>query len=101
MTVTVQRSGGIGGWRERLGPVETSGAPNGDEIVQAVLDADFFNLPSKYPPAQVIYDGYRYSLSVGHDGKSHAVAWEDGSDVPDGVLHILAVAEKAAEWSRL
>jgi hypothetical protein len=102
MTVTAERKGGISGWHERLGPVDTEEAPNGEQIVQAITDADFFNLPAEYPPQQTVRDGYRYSVAVRTDeASSHTVSWETGSQTPDGVRNILTATEMAADWQRV
>jgi hypothetical protein len=101
MIVTAQRSGGIGGWEERLGPVDTEKTAAGAQIVDAVRKADFFNLPASYPPKQVIYDGYAYSLTVRADeGQAHTVRWEDGSEPPASLNAILVSMRDAADWER-
>jgi hypothetical protein len=102
MIVEAERSGGIGGWHEQLGPVDTAEAPAGKEIEQAVTESDFFNLPAKYPAKQTVYDGYRYTLTVRNDDDaSHAVGWETGSEVPAGLSRILASLDAAADWERI
>jgi hypothetical protein len=101
MVVTAQRIGGIAGWRERLGPIDTDDAVTGAQIVQAVTDADFFSLPEEYPPKRRIYDGHQFSLTARDEDASHTVAWETGSEVPETLHAIISAMNGSAEWERI
>lgn len=102
MIVTAERSGGFAGWHERLGPVDTAVVVTGEQIVQAVTDADFFNLAADYPADNTVHDGYAYKLTVENDQDStHAVSWKTGSKRPDGLRRVLEATERAAGWERV
>lgn len=101
MILTADRTGGLAGWHERLGPVDTSAVPNGEALDQLIAEADFFNLPNEYKEARRVYDGYRNTLAVEDADRTHTVTWSTGSDVPDSLHRILGAMDESSDWERV
>ena len=80
MEITIEKSGGFAGVRERLGPVDT--AEQGDagaEIETKVEQIGFFELPGRLPEDNQIRDGFGYAMTVEADDRRHRVEYSDGS----------------------
>lgn len=83
MQITVQRTGGIAGVNERLGPVDTdhvSGAV-GSAISAKVEAIGFFDMPSELEPSGV-YDDFHMSVHVVDGGRDHTVSCDALSKDP-------------------
>jgi hypothetical protein len=82
MIITVERSGGLAGRPERLGPVDTKRVePNvGARLEAKVEEAGFFDLPERLPGGEGSRDTFNYTVSVSDDYRRHTVAYNELSD---------------------
>lgn len=77
MQITVWKTGGIQGVRERLGPVETdrvSGAV-GSAIIQMVDEMGFFDLSSDGEPGQA-FDDFHFSIHIVDGERENQVSFD-------------------------
>lgn len=101
MILTADRTGGIAGFHERLGPIDTSqGVSNGETLEKLVTEADFFNLPAEYQYTPRP-DDYAHSLTVTESNRTHTVTWGKGSEVPDSLNQILRAMDESSDWERI
>jgi hypothetical protein len=76
VVITVRRSGGFAGQREKVGPMNTANVANGAEIEAQVEAIGFFDLPAELPPAAdalQIPDAYYHEVEVVDGERQHAV----------------------------
>jgi hypothetical protein len=76
VVITVRRSGGFAGRREKIGPMDTANVVNGAAIAAYVEQIGFFDLPAQMPPAPgapQIPDAYSYEVEVVDGSRQHAV----------------------------
>jgi hypothetical protein len=76
VVITVRRSGGFAGRREKIGPMDTANVANGAEIEAYVEQVGFFDLPAELPPAEgalSIPDAYYHEVEVVDGERQHAV----------------------------
>jgi hypothetical protein len=83
MQITITRTGGFAGVRQRLGPVETASLDSGiaDQASRIVTEVDFFHLPQSMQGAPV-YDGFHYAIQVSDGPVEHTVSLGGMSDDP-------------------
>jgi len=80
MQVTVWKTGGFAGVREKLGPVDTdrvSGAV-GSAIVRRVEEMRFFDLPGDAEPGGA-YDDFHFSVHILDGERDKQVGFDDHS----------------------
>lgn len=98
MEITVKKSGGAlsPATDETWGPVETKQAGDvGEQLEGLVKSADFFELPSDYPPQGP--DRFSYKIAVTDGEKHHAVSYSEGSDgVPPDLKRITELMKQQA-----
>jgi hypothetical protein len=99
MEATVVRTGGFAGVHERIGPVDADSLDGalGLEIEAKVEEIGFFDLPPELPE-RLIYDGFRYRVTVTVGDRTHSVRYGDGTEDRRGVNKLVALMEKSGPW---
>ena len=82
MEISVLRTGGIAGVRERLGPIDTSALADdlGDRLEAKVEEMGFFDFPERIPDESTIYDAFQHDITVSDGDRRHSVTFSDGAE---------------------
>jgi hypothetical protein len=98
MEITITRTGGIAGLRQRLGPVDTAELPpqTAEQVSDIVATMDFFKLPTGMAKAGGA-DILDYETTIAAEGRCHTVNSNDNSpaEYKDGLARLVAAIESA------
>ena len=98
MRITVKRTGGYAGLSEVVADVDTArlDAQAAERVEQSVRGANFFNLPAEGAGEAVGADMFHYEMTASDGGKSHTVAFSDGSPVAAPLLKLVEDLKRSA-----
>lgn len=100
MEVTVDRTGGLAGVRERLGPVDTSqlnAGGLGAQIEAKVSEIGFFDLPEQLTGGEHASDTFKYKVTVVDGDRNHSVSYDELSNEAErcGVKDLVKLLDQA------
>jgi hypothetical protein len=105
MEITIRKTGGIGGFHEQLGPVDTGQLEFSvaEEIERAVRSIGFYELPTQLPLGQGRDLSY-YKMRIRGDQGDHEVSWDDLTDKKESAgvnLLLRLLLKNGFEFSRI